>query len=41
VLTTQSNFDDFELSDADFEEINKVGRATRSRANAPCEYNPP
>ncbi|GFZ45807.1 Glycerol 2-dehydrogenase (NADP(+)) [Saitozyma sp. JCM 24511] len=37
----KSNFDDFELNDADFEEINKVGRATRSRANAPCEYNPP
>jgi L-glyceraldehyde reductase len=41
LIAAQSNFEDFELSDEDFEEINKVGRANYQRANAPCEYNPP
>ncbi|OCF55903.1 oxidoreductase [Kwoniella mangroviensis CBS 10435] len=34
----KSNFEDFELSDADFEEINKVGLANQVRSNIPYEY---
>ncbi|KAK8869592.1 hypothetical protein IAR55_000159 [Kwoniella newhampshirensis] len=37
----KSNFQDFELSEEDFEEINKVGKANPARANIPAEYNPP
>ncbi|WWC89817.1 uncharacterized protein L201_004743 [Kwoniella dendrophila CBS 6074] len=36
----KSNFEDFELSDTDFEEINKVGLANQVRSNTPYEYNP-
>lgn len=35
-----SNFETFELSDADFEELNTWGRANRVRSNTPNEYNP-
>ncbi|WVW82820.1 hypothetical protein I302_104832 [Kwoniella bestiolae CBS 10118] len=34
----KSNFEDFELSDADFEEINKIGLANQVRSNIPYEY---
>ncbi|WVQ78515.1 hypothetical protein IAT38_000601 [Cryptococcus sp. DSM 104549] len=36
----KSNFQDFELSQEDFEEINAVGKANTTRANIPAEYNP-
>ena len=36
----QSNFDDFELSDDDFEEISKVGRRNTARANIAAIYEP-
>ncbi|KAL7424195.1 hypothetical protein Q5752_001781 [Cryptotrichosporon argae] len=35
-----TNFNDFELADADFEEINKFGRANAVRCNVPAEYSP-
>ncbi|WWC69202.1 uncharacterized protein I206_103139 [Kwoniella pini CBS 10737] len=34
----KSNFEDFELSDADLEEINKIGLANQVRSNIPFEY---
>lgn len=37
---TQSNFDDFELSDEDFEEISEVGRRNTARANIAAIYQP-
>ena len=37
---SQSNFEDFELEDKDFEEINKWGQANRTRANIPRLYKP-
>ncbi|WVR05336.1 hypothetical protein IAU60_002350 [Kwoniella sp. DSM 27419] len=37
----KSNFEQFELSDADFEEINKVGLANQVRCNIPCLYGTP
>ncbi|OCF36407.1 oxidoreductase [Kwoniella heveanensis BCC8398] len=36
----KSNFDDFELSDSDFEAINKIGQANQVRSNIPFVYNP-
>lgn len=36
----KSNFEDFELSDADFEEINKFGKENTVRSNTPSEYKP-
>ncbi|WRT67382.1 uncharacterized protein IL334_004353 [Kwoniella shivajii] len=35
----KSNFEDFELSDADFEEINKVGLDNQVRSNIPYIYD--
>ncbi|WVQ98969.1 hypothetical protein IAU59_006101 [Kwoniella sp. CBS 9459] len=36
----KSNFEDFELSDADFEAINKIGQANQVRSNIPFVYSP-
>nr|XP_031861147.1 uncharacterized protein CI109_003508 [Kwoniella shandongensis]KAA5528219.1 hypothetical protein CI109_003508 [Kwoniella shandongensis] len=36
----KTNFEDFELDEKDFEEINKVGKANYARANIPAEYDP-
>jgi hypothetical protein len=37
---SQSNFDDFKLSEEDFDAINAWGKKNRVRSNAPWEYNP-
>lgn len=39
-LAAQSNFEDFELTQKDFEEISAVGKATHGRANIPAIYSP-
>ncbi|ORY29950.1 aldehyde reductase I [Naematelia encephala] len=36
-----SNFQDFELDQKDFEEINELGKRNRVRSNFPCQYSPP
>ncbi|KGB78655.1 oxidoreductase [Cryptococcus deuterogattii R265] len=36
----KSNFEDFELTQKDFEEISAVGKATHGRANIPAIYSP-